>query len=111
MEHTGGLITPSPGAEDAEPVIQIPVGLPCLEGALSKNENNSSIFWDKEKKSALGYLKSRTSFMTGIKERKRNNSCCKQAVREIDSLINYSRVNFPLYPGETGSTVFKKMEV
>ena len=27
--HTAGLI--NPGAEDAEPVILIPVGLPCLE--------------------------------------------------------------------------------
>ena len=29
--HTGGLTTPAPGAEDAEPVILIAVGLPCLE--------------------------------------------------------------------------------
>ena len=28
---TGGLTNPAPGAEDAEPVILIPVGLPCLE--------------------------------------------------------------------------------
>ena len=30
MGHKGGLITPAPGAENAEPVVQIPVGLPCL---------------------------------------------------------------------------------
>ena len=29
--HTGGLKKPAPGAEDAKPVILIPVGLPCLE--------------------------------------------------------------------------------
>ena len=29
--HTGGLTNPAPGAEDAEPVFLIPVGLPCLE--------------------------------------------------------------------------------
>ena len=29
--HTGDLTNPRPGAEDAEPVIQIPVGLPCLK--------------------------------------------------------------------------------
>ena len=28
---TGGLTNPRPGAEDAEPVILVPVGLPCLE--------------------------------------------------------------------------------
>ena len=28
---TGGLTNPASGAEDAEPVILIPVGLPCLE--------------------------------------------------------------------------------
>ena len=37
--HTGGL-TPAPGTEDAEPVIIIPVGLPCLErGRLYKKKN------------------------------------------------------------------------
>ena len=29
--HTGGLTNPRPGAEDAEPVVLMPVGLPCLE--------------------------------------------------------------------------------
>ena len=29
--HTGGLTNPAPGAEEAKPVILIPVGLPCLE--------------------------------------------------------------------------------
>ena len=28
---TGGLKTPAPSTEDAEPVTLIPVGLPCLE--------------------------------------------------------------------------------
>ena len=37
MGHKGGLINPPPGAEDGEPVIQIPVGLPCLKrGHLEK---------------------------------------------------------------------------
>ena len=31
MGHTGGLINPAPGVEDAELVIQIQMGLPCLE--------------------------------------------------------------------------------
>ena len=40
--HTGGLTNPAPGAEDAEPVILIPVGLPCLErGRLSKKKSDS----------------------------------------------------------------------
>ena len=39
MSVTSDLITLAPGAEDAEPFIQIPVGLPCLErGRLVKNE-------------------------------------------------------------------------
>ena len=39
MGHTGGIITSAPGAEDAEPVIQILVGLPCLErGCLVKRK-------------------------------------------------------------------------
>ena len=29
--HTGGLKKTAPGTKDAEPVIQIPVGLPCLK--------------------------------------------------------------------------------
>ena len=29
--HTGDLINPACGVNNAEPVIQIPVGLPCLE--------------------------------------------------------------------------------
>ena len=36
---TGGVINPTPGAEDAKRVIQIPVGLPCLErGRLAKKK-------------------------------------------------------------------------
>ena len=36
---TGGLTNPAPGAEDAEPVALIPVGLPCLErGRLYKKK-------------------------------------------------------------------------
>ena len=31
MGHTCGLINPAPGAENAEPVLLIPVGLPCLK--------------------------------------------------------------------------------
>ena len=42
MGHTGGLIKPVPGVEDAEPVIQKLVGLPCLErGRLVKRIINS----------------------------------------------------------------------
>ena len=43
--HTGGLTNPAPGAEDAEPVILMQVGLPCLKrGRLlqkSKEQNKS----------------------------------------------------------------------
>ena len=36
--HTDGLKKTAPGADDAEPVILIPVGLPCLKrGRLYKN--------------------------------------------------------------------------
>ena len=31
MGHKGGLITPAPGADNTEPVFQIPVGHPNLE--------------------------------------------------------------------------------
>ena len=35
--HTGGLTNPTLGAEDAEPIILILVGLPCLKrGCLNK---------------------------------------------------------------------------
>ena len=47
--HMGGLTNPpAPGAEDAEPVILIPVGLPCLKRgrlyqkkSVEKNPQNS----------------------------------------------------------------------
>ena len=36
--------TPAPGAEDAEPVILIPVGLPCLErGRLHKKTKQKKV--------------------------------------------------------------------
>ena len=36
--------TPAPGAEDAEPVILTPVGLPCLErGRLYKKESDITL--------------------------------------------------------------------
>ena len=31
MGHMGGLINPRPGADNTEPVFQIPVGLPSLK--------------------------------------------------------------------------------
>ena len=45
MGHMGGLINPAPGAEDAEPVIQIPVGLPCLERGRLVKKNFWFSFW------------------------------------------------------------------
>ena len=39
----GGLTNPGPGAEDSEPVILVPVGLPCLKkGRLVKKRLPSS---------------------------------------------------------------------
>ena len=46
----GGLTNPRPGAEDAEPVFLIPVGLPCLERGRLYKKNLSFSFsamnWD-----------------------------------------------------------------
>ena len=49
--HTGGLTNPAPGAEDAEPVTLILLGLPCLErrslvkkGSLINDDNGQRIY-------------------------------------------------------------------
>ena len=42
MGHMGGLITPAPGADNTEPVFQIPAGLPSLKrGRLVKKDINN----------------------------------------------------------------------
>ena len=43
--HTGGLKKTAPDAEDAEPVILIPVGLPCFKRGrpLQKNDVKQNI--------------------------------------------------------------------
>ena len=43
--HTGVLTKPAPGAEHAKPVIQIPVGLPCLERGHLFQKNSLIYFY------------------------------------------------------------------
>ena len=40
MGNMGGLINPAPGADNTEPVFQIPVGLPSLERGCRVKKTN-----------------------------------------------------------------------
>ena len=85
MGHMGGLINPAPGADNTEPVFQIPVGLPSLKRGRSVKKQETTSFGSSHRTSP----RYSTTFI-------RNQTCTVQLMYESKDSLFYSYI-FPRF--------------